>query len=387
MLMHSCWVEVNRSALRHNIRALLHLLGEQTRLIAVVKANAYGHGAVEVGRLFIDEGATMLAVTRLEEAMPLRAAGITAPILLMAPLLPYECEAAIENNLTACVNAIEDAEELSEAAARVGKTAQVQLKINTGMGRLGIESDAALETSKQVKALPGIEITGAFTHFASAAERDPGLMHRQYAQFQPLVQLISRATGVPPQNFHCANSAALLRFPSMRLSCVRPGTLLYGQFPSTMSAEAGHEQHLELRDGFSVKARIVAIKNLRRGQTLGYGPEWKATRPARIATLAIGYYDGLSLEPNARTASYTEVKRAAQMTTKRALQWYGVRKDDAFRTVRLHGETAPIIGRIAMQQCSIDISHIEAAKVGDPVTVTVRRLCAGTHLPRVYVED
>ncbi len=115
----------------------------------------------------------------------------------------------------------------------------MQLKINTGMGRLGVEADIAVETAKQIQALPNLELTGAFTHFASAAERDPTLMHRQYALFQPLIQQISYAAKLPVQNFHCANSAAILRFPSMRLSCVRPGTILYGQFPSQMAAESG----------------------------------------------------------------------------------------------------------------------------------------------------
>ena len=381
------WVEVNKSALRHNIRELRHLIGEKTRLIAVVKANAYGHGIVETSRLWMHEGADMLAVTRLDEALPLREAGIEAPILLMAPLLPEECESAIGNGVTSCVNTIEDAERLSEAAGKLKQTAFVQLKINTGMGRLGVEADVSVETARQIQALSGLELTGAWTHFASAAERDPNLMHRQYALFQPLVQQLAYATKLPVQSFHCANSAALLRFPSMRLSCVRPGTILYGQFPSPMAAEAGQTQSLELRDGFSVKARIVALKNIKRGQTVGYGPEWKAARPSRIATIAIGYYDGLSLEPNTRTASYAETKRAVQVATKRALQWYGARGDDAFRTVRLHGEKAPIIGRIAMQQCSIDITHIPQAQIGDAVTLTMRRLCAASHLPRIYVED
>ena len=381
------WVEINKSALRHNIRELRQLIGDKTRLIAVVKANAYGHGIVETSRLFVEEGAQMLAVTRLDEAIPLREAGIEAPILLMAPLLPDECQGAIEMGVTACINTIEDAERLSEAAVKQKKTALVQLKINTGMGRLGVEADISVETSKQILALPNLQLTGAWTHFASAAERDPNLMHRQYALFQPLIQQISYATKLPVQNFHCANSAAILRFPSMRLSCVRPGTLLYGQFPSQMAAEAALTQHLTLRDGFCVKARIVALKNIKRGQTVGYGPEWKATRPSRIATLAIGYYDGLSLEPHTRTASYAETKRATQVATKRALQWYGVKGEESFRTVRLHGEKASIIGRIAMQQCSIDVTHLPQAQIGDAVTISMRRLCASPLLPRLYVED
>jgi alanine racemase len=289
--------------------------------------------------------------------------------------------------LTACLSSIEDAQNLSLAAEKLGRTARAQLKINTGMGRLGVEADVAVETATQIQALSKVELTGAFTHFASAGERDTGFVHTQYGRFQPLVQLISRATNLPPQLFHCANSAALLRFPSMRLSCVRPGTILYGQFPSPLAAEAAQGQHFTLRDGFSVKARIVAIKDLKIGQSVGYGPEWKATRPARIATIAVGYADGLTLEPHARTASWGEVRRSMQNTAKRAAQWYGVRGDDASRTVKINGEVAPIIGRIAMQQCSIDITHLPHVQIGDAVSVWMRRLTAGAHLPRVYVEE
>ncbi len=385
--MHSCWVEINHSALRHNIQAVRHLVGDHISVIAVVKANAYGHGAVEASRIFADEGAQMLAVTRLDEARPLRAAGIETPILLLAPALHGECDEVVEQGLTACVSDLRDARNLSDAVTRQQRTVQVQLKINTGMGRLGVEPEVAIETAKQIQELPGLELTGAYTHFASAGERDTGLVLAQYGRFQPLVQLISRATGLNPQNFHCANSAALIRFPSMRLSCVRPGTILYGQFPSPMAEEAAQDQGLKLRDGFAVKARIIAVKNLRRGQTLGYGPEWKATRPTKIATLAIGWADGLSMEPHARTASYAEVKRAAQVTAKRAAQWYGMRGEDAARKVRLNGQSASIIGRIAMQQCSIDITHLPDAQIGDAVTVSMRRLSAGAHLPRVYVDD
>lgn len=385
--MHSCWVEINLSALRHNFRAVQSLVGEDIGVIAVVKANAYGHGAVEVGRLFAEMGATMLAVTRLDEGLALRAAGLEAPILLLAPPLQAQCDEVIQHDLTACISDLQGAQNLSHAATRQNRTASVQLKINTGMGRLGVEPESAIETAKQIQALPNLKLTGAYTHFASASERDTGLVLAQYGRFQPLVQQISRATGLNPKDFHCANSAALLRFPSMRLSCVRPGTILYGQFPSPMAGEAAQDQGLKLREGFEVKARIIAIKNLRRGQTLGYGPEWKATRPSRIATLAVGYADGLTMEPHARTASYAEVKRAAQVAAKRAAQWYGVRADDASRKVRLNGQNATIIGRIAMQQCSIDITHLPDAQTGDIATVWMRRLSAGAHLPRVYVED
>lgn len=388
IIMPSCWVEVNLDAIRHNFRAVRHLLGEATQIIAVVKANAYGHGAVEVARMLSGEGTPYLAVTRLDEAMPLREGGILTPILLLTPALPDEVDELLARQLTACLSCFEDAERLSEAAARRGVTARAHLKINTGMGRLGVEPEEAVETAKRIAALPGLSLEAAFTHFAHAAEPDPSETHRQFARFQPLIHYMSRAAGIKPTQFHCANSAALLRFPSMRLSCVRPGTILYGQYPSEMAKEAAEQQRLQLREGFAVKARVLAIQNLQRGQGVGYGSEWRAPRASRIATIAVGYADGLTQEPQPRQMPPAQaIKGTLRQAAKQTAQWTGLKPGDAPRLALVRGERAPIVGRIAMQQCSVDITHIEGVTLGDPVTVSMRRTSAGAHLPRLYVGD
>jgi alanine racemase len=377
--MPSCWVEVNLDAIRHNYCAIKGVVGDETSIIAVVKANAYGHGAVEVSRALSEEGVSHLAVTRLDEALPLRAAGLLTPILLLTPALPDETEEVVAQNLTACLSSYEDAERLSQAATRCNITARAHLKINTGMGRLGVEPDEAVEVATRIAQLPNLSLDAAFTHFAFAAEPDPTKTHLQFARFQPLVQRISNATSIKPTAFHCANSAATLRFPSMRLSCIRPGTILYGQYPSAMAKESAEQQRLELRDGFLVKARVLAIRDIQPGQSVGYGGEWKAAKPTRIATIAIGWADGLTMEPNPRTPQ----PKAEIQKVLRAL----LKRNTSTRTVTIRGERAPIIGRIAMQQCSIDISQIEGVQIGDAATVSMRRTSAGAHLPRVYVSD
>jgi alanine racemase len=384
----NCWIEVNLGAIRHNYREVSALVGASSKVIAVIKANAYGHGAVEVARTLSEEGVSCLAVTRLDEALPIRAAGILTPILLLAPALPDELDEVLAHNLTATVTGLEDAQRLSDAAAKRGVTARAHLKINTGMGRLGVEHDIAAETAGRIAALPHFALEAAFTHFAFAAERDPSDTHLQFSKFQPLIHWINRSAGVPPQNFHCANSAAILRFPSMRLSTVRPGTILYGQFPSAMAAESAQTQRVELREGFQAKARVLSVREAQRGQTVGYGGEWKASRPSRIATLAVGYADGLSQEPNTRQLDAGKEFRASlKQTARRAAQLTRIKGADATRTVKIRGERASIIGRIAMQQCSIDVTDIEGVQVGDEVEVWMRRTSAGAHLPRVYKDE
>jgi alanine racemase len=384
--MPSCWIEVNREAIRHNFQAIHQLVGETTTVIAIIKANAYGHGAVETGKTLAEAGAPYLGVTRVEEAVPLREAGITTPILLLAPAPLEDVPAIVEHQLTGCVSNLTDAQRLSNEAQRQSTLVSAQMKINTGMGRLGIEPEDAVEVAKEIAALPGLQITAAWTHFADASEHKARLVNFQYGKFQPLVHHLSRTLNISPHDFHCANSSALLRFPAMRLSCVRTGTLLYGQFPSAIAAEAGKRLGVELQDTFTAKARIIAIKTLRPGQTVGYGAEWKATQPSRIATISVGFADGLTQTPHTRQEPpFIGLGKAAREGSKHIKNLAGFAGNDPTRKVRVRGQEAYLIGRIAMQSCSLDITHLPEVELGDEVQVPMRRTSAGAHLPRVYV--
>jgi len=372
----TCWIEVDLSAIRHNFNQVQKLIGSPASIIAVVKANAYGHGAAAVSLALEKENLRALAVTKIEEARELREAGVQKSILLLAPILAEQADEAIELNLTPCVACEADAKVLSEAA---NHTLNVHLKIDTGMGRFGVESRKAVEVAKQIAALPNLKIDGVYTHFANAnTDGARPSAPQQFHVFQTLIEPLQEQLGLAPELFHCANSAATLRFPQTRLQCVRVGTLLYGQYPSA-AAKSAAPNDFKLRETFCAKSRIVAIKKITTGQSVGYGSEWTAKKSATIAIVAAGFADGLSMEPRAREESISQL---AKSTFRRG--YHALRGNDASRLVTINGEKAPIVGRIAMQTCAIDVSNIANCKTGDEVLLPMRRLAASALLPRVY---
>lgn len=367
----TCWIEINCAALRHNFAAICNLVGE-TRVIAIIKANAYGCGALECARIFAGEGAAMLAVTRVEEAVPLRESGVPTPILLLSPAQPDELETVARWDLTATVESFEAAQQLDAVAAKLGQRAAVHLKINTGMNRFGAAPDTAGDIARRVRSLQNVRLEGAFTHFADAAAPDAMPTQKQFDEF-------SNATfGLKDLTLHVANSAATLRFPAMRLDAVRPGTLLFGQYPAPELAKLAD---LQLRDPFAAQARVVTVREVKRGEKFGYGGEWTAPRDATLAILAIGWADGLAMEPRARPETPLQAVRSGLERAAR-LQ----KNPSSGRTVTIRGQRAPIVGRIAMQTCAVDVSKIEGIALGDIATVPMRRLAAGQNLARVYVD-
>ncbi len=377
--MPNCWIEVNLTAIENNYRALQTLVGESVALTPILKANAYGHGAVEVARSLANIGAPTLAVTRLEEALPIREAGVETPILLLSPALPDEVAELIPQRLTACLSSFEDAQRLSQAAQKQGATARAQLKIDTGMSRFGVTPEETLETAKKIAALPGIELETAWTHFAFAggAASDTPKVEQQFARFQSAIGPLAQELGLG--GFHCANSAALLRFPQMRLSCARAGTVLYGQMPSTLAGQAAAQHNLKLQNTFVAKARVLSVKTIAQGQSVGYGGEWIAPRTTKIATIGIGFADGFATEPQTRTETPFAM---LQKTAKQIMR--SLKGGAPARYMTINGQKANIVGRIAMQSCALDVTGLDV-NVGDEATLALRRTAAGAHLPRVYV--
>jgi alanine racemase len=368
--MSQTFVQINKSALRHNFIAIQSHVN--TPIIAVVKANAYGCGAIESGRVFAEAGAQMLAVTRVEEALPLRSNGISAPILLLAPTPPDEYEAALQNDLTLSISSFEEAQNISVLAVKLEKTARIHIKIDTGMHRFGAHPSKTVEVVQRSRSLPKTEVGGVFSHLHSATNPDVTLSEKQKETFD------DATFGLSDLTLHLANSAAAIRFPEMRYGAIRPGTLLYGQYPDP-TIQKIHD--LKLQDPFKVQSRIVAIQNVRKGEKIGYGLEWEAAKDSRIAILAIGYADGLSMEPNARpqtpfSAIKSGLERAARLQ----------RNANAGRTVEIRSQRFALAGRIAMQTCAVDITSNEDIQLGDLATVPMRRLAAGAHLKRVYVD-
>ena len=212
------------------------------------------------------------------------------------------------------------------------------------------------------------------------------MLEIQYGRFLPLVNSLSRVTNLKADDFHCCNSSALLRFPALRLSCVRSGTLLFGQFPDPISAQIGRDAGLELRDPFAVCARVLSVQNVARGQSVGYGGEWTATKTSRIATLGIGFADGLMQQPQTRPTSALQNVSKALGQSARDLKTRGAPANRRARWCDANGKEqfAPLVGRVAMQSCSVDVTDLPAVRVDDVMKVSMRRTSASAHLPRRF---
>jgi alanine racemase len=367
------WITVSRSALRHNVEAIKALLATRTpspRLIAVVKANAYGHDAVQATRVMAEAGVDFFAVTTAAEAIELRAAGIDAGarILVFAPPIPDEAEALIEQDVDATVADAIGIEMgvVSNAAARVGKTATILLKVDTGMGRLGALPRDAVVTATHIASGPQTTLGGVYTHFGRALDRDFGPTRKQLARFESVLADI-RAAGVDPGLRHSANSAAMLRDPATWLDAVRVGTLLYGQYPASHLPRT-----LDLRDTWQFHTHIISVRDVPAGTAVGYGAEFVTHRTSRLAVLPVGYADGFTLVPTSLFAGQRGILRVLKG------------KAGSQNMVTVRGKQAPVVGRVAMQMCTVDVTDITGVETGDIVDVPVRRLSASARLPRIY---
>lgn len=363
--LDTAWIEVSRAALRHNFAAVQALVGPDVQTIAVVKANAFGHGAGEAARTFQEVGANFFAVTTPAEAIELREAGLTGRILVFLPPLLDQIEALLTAgcDLTVCDSGTVSA--VADAAGRLGLTALVQLKVDTGMGRLGVLPGDALTVARQIADAPMLRLAGIYTHFARALEKDEAASRKQFAVFQKVLADLEHES-IEPGLRHCANSAALVRFPEMRLDAVRPGTILYGQYPSSSVPRS-----LKLEDTWRMQARIVSVRDLPAGSAIGYGGEFVTRRASKIAILPVGYADGFTAAPQSASKGLRGLRQLFK---------------PAPVTVTVRGKRALVVGRVAMQTCTLDVTDIPGAEAGDIVSVPARRLMASARLPRRFTE-
>ena len=341
------WTEIDLSNLEHNYRALRAMLSQGCRFLGVVKADAYGHGAVQVARRLETLGAEYLAVACLDEALELRQAGITTPILILGYTPTERAEALLDNGITQTVYDVEMARALSNAAAAAGKTLKIHVKADTGMSRLGWlcggeDQSAAVEAIAQVCALPGLEAEGIYTHFANA-DGDEDYTMLQFTRFLDLLEAL-KERGITFAIRHCAASAAALKFPCTHLDMVRPGIALYGHYPDP-SCEGLDGPGL--RPVMTLKTRVASVKAVPAGTPVSYGCTHVLDRETKLAALTIGYADGLP-----RLCS------------------------DKLE-VLIGGQRAPVVGRICMDMCMADVTGLDVAP-GDEVEVF------GEHLP---IED
>lgn len=333
------WAEIDLDAVQFNIAQIKKKIHAGTKIIAVIKTDGYGHGAVQIARMLEnDEQVWGYAVATVEEALSLRQNHIRKPIMILGYTFPDNYEQLIAEEIRATVFTYESARELSEAALRVGKKCRIHIKIDTGMTRIGIHPDEeGLVLIRKILALPELETEGIFTHFATADEADRTKAYHQMKLFQDYTDRICRELKVEIPMKHCSNSAGIVEMPEANMDAVRAGIILYGLWPSQ---EVKADDKMQLKPVLSLKSRIVYVKTVPQGQEISYGGTYTTTKDTRVATVCIGYGDGYP----------------------RSLSNVG--------QVLLKGQRVPILGRVCMDQFMIDVSDIDAdVCVGDKVTL------------------
>lgn len=340
------WAEINLNAYAHNIRELRRVTRPTARLMAVVKANGYGHGSVEVAREALQNGAQYLGVARINEAIPLREAGLDVPILIFGYSPPDLAPALIEYDLTQTVYSLSTASALSEQATRKGKKINVHLKVDSGMGRLGFllavtndtPDDVAAQNSiraiETITRLPGLTVEGIFTHFATADSADKSYANLQLDRFMDLLNHLQKE-GLEPPVRHAANSGALIDMPDSHLDMVRPGIATYGLHPS----DEVDKSRVDLRPVMSVKSRVIHLKRVPPGFNISYGITFQTKNQTSIATVPVGYADGFN----------------------RLLSSRG--------HMLVHGQRVPIVGRICMDLTMLDVGNVSGVALEDEVVV------------------
>ncbi len=367
--------EINLDAIAYNIRKIRKITNKNSQIMAVVKADAYGHGAVEVSKVALYNGADALAVAITDEGIQIRKNNIKVPILVLGYTPEMQLEDCVKYDLIQTVYNFEMAENISKVAKRLNKIAKIHIKVETGMGRLGfLPSKEAYEDIIKISQMENIKIDGAFTHFATADSEDKTFTYEQAGLFKNFIsELEKRGVNIPIK--HCANSAAIMDLPEFSFNMVRAGIILYGMYPS----DEVNKQKLDIKPAMSLKTQISYVKEEPCGVSIGYGRTFFTQRNSKVATVPVGYADGYS--------------RALSNKAR----------------VLVRGKYAPIVGRICMDQFMIDITDIPEASIGDEVvligeqggnmvsaeeiaklidTINYEVVCMiGKRIPRVYIKN
>ncbi|WP_072894890.1 alanine racemase [Clostridium fallax] len=367
------WAEIDLDAIENNMKEIKKVV-KSNEIIAVVKADAYGHGAVDVAPVLLENGATKLAVAVITEALELRHSGIQAPIMVLGFTPLTFAKDIIENNIEQTVYDLDYARGLSKIALKENKIAKIHIALDTGMGRIGFLPDnESIKKVKEISKLPNIKIVGLFTHFSSADEEDKSYTKDQFDKFLNFYQKLQKEK-IEVGILHASNSAAVLDLQNMHLDAVRPGIILYGYYPSDEV-----NKNINLIPALTLKTTVVHVKKVPKDMYISYGRKYKTDGERVIATLPIGYADGYT------RFLFEKAK------------------------VIINGKLAPIVGRICMDQCMIDITDIENVSVGDEViligedngvkfnaddiaesigTINYEIICMiGKRVPRVYMKN
>ncbi len=365
------WAEVDLKAIENNIKEIKRVAKDK-EIIAVVKADAYGHGALDVVPVLLKNGVDRLAVAVITEAIELREAGINVPILILGYTPISFADDIINYDIEQTVFDLNYAKELSKAALRLGKKAKIHISLDTGMGRIGfIPNEESINAIEEISKLDGIEITGMFTHFSTADEADKNYTREQFEKYKWTVdQLEKRDINVGIK--HVANSATIIDLEEYYYDAIRPGIILYGYYPSN---EVNKEK-IKIRPALTLKSHVIHLKEVKEGTYISYGRKYVTKGIEKIATLPIGYADG-----------YTRLLSGKVK-------------------VIINNKLVPVVGRICMDQCMVNVSELDSVKVGDEVillgetenckynaddiakeidTISYEILCMiGKRVPRVY---
>jgi alanine racemase len=326
-------MEVRLDHLQQNFRVIRQYVRAGTQVIGVVKADGYGMGVFAVVEALQQAGCQRFAVATPDEAIALREKGMADPLLVLGPSPREAAEEYVQRNIAATVTDLEFARALSDAARKSGRSALFHLKIDTGMGRIGFLPEEIAGVAQQLRGLPGLDCEGVFTHFAVADERDCEYTHLQFRRYGDALEQL-RVSGVGVRLRHVCNSAGTLNYPEMHLDAVRPGLILYGMWPSAFC-----KRPFELKEVFSVKTAVAALRELPQGWGVGYGLRYMTRGAERIAVLPLGYADGYP--------------RSLTMKAQ----------------VLVRGERAPLVGSICMDQIMVNVTHIPNVQVGDEVVL------------------
>ena len=366
------WVEVDLDRFRRNLGAIRSAIGERRRILLVVKADAYGHGAVEIAQHAVRAGVNMLGVATLHEGIELRSSGLSAPIVILSPTLLGEVDEILEHRLTPSVTSVDFAERLSARCVAQQILARFHVEVDTGMGRTGVSDSEAVEFITRVALLPNLKLEGVYTHFPDADSGDSTATEEQVRKFETILRALKlRNIDVPLR--HAANSAGLLSVPDSFLDMVRPGILAYGFYPTREVPRS-----VEVEGILSFKTRVVQLRDLPPGRNVSYGRTFTTKRWTRIGVLPVGYGHGYPWQLSNRGQ------------------------------VLIRGRRAPIVGRVTMDLTMVDATDIEVA-LGDEVvlwgeqqgvrlgldevaawaqTIPYDLLCSmGKRVVRVYVEE
>ena len=369
------WIEISVAAIENNLREVQSRLNAGTKLIAVIKANAYGHGAVETARILYGLGVDYFAVSFLEEALQLREAGIQASLLVFSPVIDETgMRKAVANGLTLTI-ASESDQRLAEAIClETGQAMKIHMKVDTGLGRFGLNEEQAFAVWEKIKDCRCIELEGIYTHTA-----DPSSSRLAEKQVQRFMQLITRLeqVGASLPNKHIANSTIILRSPYMHLDAVRIGTLLSGQHPV-----GNFSERLQLQDPYTFKSRVISIRELPKGTRLGYYGTYRLKKDAQIAVVPVGFHDGLALEVANKPVDMWDMLKKLVKIVLGYIGWPGQEIN-----VTISGVNCAIRGKVFMQMALVEIPLGMKVAIGDEVVVPVRKTLASNDISRVYLDQ